>query len=73
MILPKEAILTNETQDKFWIMKVIADSLALKIPVVKGLENDGEVEIIKPALKLTDIIIQKGAYGLSDSTKVKIK
>lgn len=72
VILPKNAILTNETQDEFWIMKVMQDSLAVKILVIKGLESDNAVEIVSPLLKITDAIIQKGGYGLPDSTKVKI-
>ncbi|MFK5985545.1 MAG: hypothetical protein QM479_08980 [Pseudomonadota bacterium] len=71
-ILPKNAILTNETQDKFWILKVTKDSLAIIIPVTKGLENNSNVEILNPKLKITDKIIEKGGYGLPDSTKVKI-
>tara|TARA_R110002050_G_scaffold300280_1_gene468521 strand:- start:27916 stop:28824 length:909 start_codon:yes stop_codon:yes gene_type:complete len=72
MIIPKDAVLTNETQDEFWIMTITNDSLAVIVPIVKGLENDHEVEIVKPILKLTDKIIEKGGYGLPDSTKVKI-
>lgn len=71
--LPKNVVLTNETQNKFWIMKIVHDSVAVEVPVTKGLENSTQVEIIKPQLKLTDKIIQKGAYGLPDSTLVEIK
>ena len=72
ILVPKDAVLSNETQDKFWIMKVNKDNLALKIPIKKGIENNGKVEILKPKLNLNDKIIEKGAYGLPDSTKVKI-
>ena len=47
IIIPKDAVLTNETQDEFWIMTITSDSLALKTPIVIGLENDSEVEIVK--------------------------
>lgn len=73
LTLPKDAVLTNETQDEFWVMKLTKDSLAVKIPIEKGLEANGKIEILKPALTLTDKIIQSGAYGLPDSTKVTIK
>jgi len=43
LLLPKNAVLTNETQDKFWIMKVTKDSLAIKEPIVKGLESNGKI------------------------------
>jgi hypothetical protein len=72
IILPKNVVLTNETQDKFWIFKVTNDSLAVKIPVKKGLENNNDVEILTPILKITDKIVDRGGYGLPDSTKVKI-
>ncbi len=72
-ILPKEVVLTNETQDKFWILKVTQDTLAIKIPIIKGIENDDSVEIVSPLLKLSDVIVKNGGYGLQDSTKVKIK
>lgn len=72
-IVPKEAVLTNETQDGFWVMQLLKDSLAIKVPVLKGIENGNEIEIISPEFKLTDLIILSGAYGLPDSTKVKIK
>ena len=48
ILLPKTAILTNETQDRFWVMKVV-NNTAVQVPVVKGIENDGVVEIIYPS------------------------
>jgi len=73
VLLPKAAVLTNETQDQFWIMKVNADTLAIKLPITKGIENDGQVEILNPPLQLSDEIIISGGYELPDSTKVKMK
>jgi hypothetical protein len=72
ILINKEAVLANETQDEFWIMKVTENNVAIKINIKKGLENNKDVEILSPKLKLTDKIIVKGAYGLSDSTQVKI-
>jgi len=71
-LLPKDVVLTNETQDEFWLMKVTPDSIAIKVSIQKGIENDNKIEILSPALNTSDKIIQKGAYGLTDSTKVKI-
>ena len=73
ILLPKEAVLTNETEDQFWIMKIINDSIAVRVPVEKGLEENGKTEILKPILTDKDLIILKGAYGLTDSTKVKVE
>lgn len=71
-ILPKNAILTNETQDLFWVMKVIHDTLAVKVPIQKGIENDSIIEILNPSIQSNDPIITVGNYGLADSTEVKI-
>jgi len=73
ILLPKDAVFTNETQDKFWIMKVINNSLAIKVPIKKGMENNGKIEILSPPLNLDDEIIQSGGYALPDSTIVKMK
>ena len=72
-ILPKEAVLSNETQDEYWIMRIVNDSIAIKVPVSKGIESGNEIEIMSPQFRLTDRIILSGAYGLPDSTKVTIK
>ena len=70
--LPLEAIQTNETQDEFWVMKLVNDSLAVRVPVVTGMQNDSLKEIIS-GVGLNDKIIVKGAYGLTDSSLVKIQ
>jgi hypothetical protein len=71
-LLPKEAVLTNETQNEFWVMKIMNDTIAVKTTIIKGIENDSMIEVISPALTLNDIIITEGAYGLPDSTVIKI-
>lgn len=70
--LPKSAIQTDETQNEFWVMKLVNDSIAVKIKVKKGIENPQFVQIIEPQLDLNDKFIIDGAYGLEDSTKIKI-
>lgn len=70
--LPVNALLTDETQTEWWVMKLINDSIAVKIPVEKGIVTDTKVEIIKPVFKLDDRIIIKGNYGLSDTAKIQI-
>ena len=46
-VLPKNAILSNETLDNFWIMKLINDTTAIKVFIKKGIENDSLVQICK--------------------------
>src|SRR5205085_4710079 len=46
--LPKQSVLSDETQKDFWVMKIIDDSTAVKVPIEKGMEVNDRVEIIKP-------------------------
>lgn len=70
--LPKEAILTDEAQENFWIMKMIDSVTAIKVPVIKGMETTDRVEVVSPPLTVADKILLKGNYGLPDTAKVKI-
>ena len=70
--LPKAAILTNETQTEFWVMKLINPTTAVKTPVTKGIESGDRVEILSPRFSATDKIVVSGNYGLADTAKVKI-
>jgi multidrug efflux pump subunit AcrA (membrane-fusion protein) len=70
--LLKSAVLSDETQSEFWIMQLIDSVTAVKVPIKKGLENGNSVEILSPALKLTDKILLTGNYGLPDTAKVTI-
>ena len=72
IVLPKASVLGNETQTEFWVMKLINDSLAVKVPVIKGIENTEEVEIIEPKLSPVDRIILTGGYGLPDTARIVI-
>jgi multidrug efflux pump subunit AcrA (membrane-fusion protein) len=70
--LPKGAVLSDETQTDFWIMKVVGKDLAVKVPIKKGIESLHKVEILSPQLKPTDKILLTGNYGVGDSIKIKI-
>jgi len=71
-LIPRDALMTNEKLNDFWLMKMQNDSLAIKIPVHKGIENDSLVEVFSNELKINDLIINEGAFGLPDSSIVKI-
>ncbi len=71
--LPKSAILADETQANFWVMKMIDSVTAVKVPVIKGLETTDRVEIIRPSFSDQDKILLTGHYGLGDTAKVKIE
>jgi multidrug efflux pump subunit AcrA (membrane-fusion protein) len=70
--LPKSAVLSNETQNDFWVMKLINDTTAVKTSVKKGIESGGRIEILSPAFNPTDRVAVTGNYGLADTAKVKI-
>jgi len=70
--LPKSAILTDETQTEFWVMKILNDSTAAKVPVKKGIETSDKVEIVSPTFAGSDKILISGNYGLADTARVKI-
>jgi hypothetical protein len=72
MLVSKSSLMTNETQSEFWVMKINTGDTAVKIPVKKGIENDSIAEVISSELKVNDLIISDGAYGLPDSTIVSI-
>lgn len=70
--LPKSAVMTNTTEDTFWIMKLLNDTTAVRVNIKKGVENDSLDQILSPKLKTTDQIILTGAYGLPDTANVEI-
>jgi hypothetical protein len=71
-LIHKEAVMTNEKQSDFWLMKLVNDSMAVKVPVQKGIDNDSLVEILSSELNINDLIITEGAYGLPDSSLVQV-
>src|SRR5262249_26549530 len=71
--LPKAAILTDETEKEFWVMKMLNDSMAVKVPVRRGLETTDQVEILSPVFSPGDRILLTGNYGLSDTAKVIVE
>lgn len=70
--LPKEAVLSDEAQENFWVMQLVDSVTAVKVPIIKGMETGNRVEVIRPQFTATDKIILTGNYGLSDTAKVKI-
>lgn len=72
LTVPKSAVMSNETLDKFWVMRLINDTTAVRVDIKKGIVNDSLVQIIKPLLDLTERIISDGAYGLPDTANVVV-
>ena len=70
--LPKEAVLSDETETNFWIMKMINGNTAVKVPIQKGEETHDKVVILSPVLTKNDQIVRTGNYGVADTIQVKV-
>lgn len=70
--LPKQSVLSNETQTDFWVMKVLDSTTAVKVPVTKGIETIDRIEILTPKFLNTDKFLLTGNYGLPDTARIKI-
>jgi len=71
--LPKAALLTDETEANFWVMKLIDSTTAVKVPVKTGIETSDRVEVLSPVFAPGDKILVTGNYGLPDTAKVKVQ
>lgn len=72
-ILPKSCVLSDEMMREFWVMKLLNDSIAIKIPVTIGNKNAENIEILSPKFNSTDKIISTGNYGLPDTALISIQ
>ena len=71
-IAEKNCVLTDETMENYWVMKLINDSTAVKIPVKTGIVTDNQIEILSPQFNKPDRLINSGHYGLPDTALVNI-
>lgn len=72
MLLPKDAVQSDETMTAHWIMKLADDSTAIKIPVRTGNSSIDSIEILSPVLSPSDRIVRTGSYALEDSSRIVI-
>ena len=63
-IIAKSTMLADETMENFWVMKMINDSTAVKVSVMKGIVSENKIEIISPKFNADDKIINSGNYGV---------
>ncbi|MEN0054783.1 MAG: HlyD family efflux transporter periplasmic adaptor subunit [Mucilaginibacter sp.] len=74
MAVPVNAVQTDEIQEHFWIFKLGANNKAYKVAVKAGkISPDSLQEIQSDKININDRIIVDGAYGLTDSSTVKIQ
>jgi len=71
--VPKMAVVSDETQSSFWVMKLINDTTAVKIDITKGVETDKYIQIKSGNLTTKDRVVVSGNFGLSDTATVKIQ
>jgi hypothetical protein len=71
--VPKMAVVSDETQSSFWVMKLINDTTAVKTDITKGVETDKYIQIKSGNLTTKDRVIVSGNFGLSDTATVKIQ
>ena len=71
--LPKQAILSDENQSSFWVMKLINNTTAVRVNIKKGIEKGNRVQITEPLFTERDRIITTGNYGLADTAKVSVQ
>jgi len=72
VLLNKSCILADEVLQHFWVMKLVSDSVAVKIPVTTGLSDGNDIEIKAPVFSTSDLFLSSGNYGLGDTVKVTI-
>jgi multidrug efflux pump subunit AcrA (membrane-fusion protein) len=72
-MLPRSAVLSNETLSTYWVMKLINDTTAVKVPVKIGTETTNQIEILSPSFSPGDKILASGNYGLPDTAFVKVQ
>lgn len=73
LAVPKRAVLSDETQSSFWVMKLINDTTAVKTKIVKGLETDQYIQVKSGDLSIRDRVIISGNFALGDTAAVNIQ
>ena len=70
--LPRGAVLTDDTQTEFWVMRLLNDSTAVKVPVTVGAQEQDHIEIKAPKFSAKDRILLSGNFGLDDTAAVQV-
>jgi hypothetical protein len=72
VLINKSCILADEVMKNFWVMKLVSDSVAVKVPVTTGLSSGNYIEITSPVFSPSDLFLSSGNYGLGDTVKVEV-
>jgi hypothetical protein len=71
-VIDNSCVLSDETMENFWVMKLINDTTAVRINVIKGISDGDKTEILGPFFTQRDRLINAGNYGLSDTAFVNV-
>jgi multidrug efflux pump subunit AcrA (membrane-fusion protein) len=71
--VPKMAVLSDEGQTSFWVMKLMNDSTAIKTIIEKGIETDKFIQVKSGDLTTKDRVLISGNFGLADTAAVHIR
>jgi hypothetical protein len=71
-VIDKSCVLSDETMENYWVMKLINDTTAVKVTIKTGITAGNKMEILSPAFTRHDRIINTGNYGLADTAFVSI-
>lgn len=72
LVVPREAVQSNEEQTQFWVMQIINDTLAVRQNVLLGMRSDSLTELRNTMLSPADRIVVTGAYGLADTAAITL-
>ncbi len=72
IVLPKEAVQSDESMEHFWVMCLRDDGTAMRVPVSVTATNGQETEVSSDRLSERDRVILEGGYGLEDGARVEI-
>lgn len=72
LFIPRPALLSNEEETHFFVMKIKGGNTAVNVPVTVGWQGKKIIQITSGNLTVDDQVITEGAYGLANNTKVQI-
>ncbi len=70
LAVPRESLVTDENGDS--VISLVDGDQATRKTVKAGLEENGLIEITADGLKEGDTVVAAGAFGLPQSTRVKV-
>lgn len=70
--VPRPAVLSNETETRFWIMKMINDTTAVKVMIHPGIRNNDSIEVVRPVFAQGETVLLTGNYAVPDTVYVNV-